>query len=107
MGYTFDAHGRPLSGTPTPPEAPSGPQADAGYRQAIPAGETVVLEQAEAATTIELFVESGRVRVRTDDVSPSATTGEPMGPGTWRSWRVPVLRVHAVDAQAVVTSISR
>lgn len=70
---------------------------------------------AEAVTTytrksgadrIQIFVESGSIRVRTDGSACTSSTGEPMAAGVGASFLVKTLSVYAV-ANSVYTVVHR
>lgn len=57
------------------------------------------------ATQIEVFVESGSVRIRTDGQACTATTGEPLGEGWASSWDTESISVYfTVDSTITVVS---
>ena len=58
------------------------------------------------ATQIEVYVESGYVRVRTDGEAATPTTGEPFGPGYGGAWTVNSISVYYV-ADSTITVVSR
>ena len=62
--------------------------------------------RAAGATRIEVYVESGRVRIRTDGEPCTAVTGEPLGEGFGAAWAVPSISVLFVD-DSVITVVSR
>lgn len=106
MAYTFDSQGRPIA-TGTPPSVGNPVQLGAGTRHTISAGSVAAIDAETGATRLELTVEEGTIRVRSDGSTATATTGEPMWPGDRRIWSVTSLSVLAVDVDSVVTSISR
>lgn len=107
MTYTFDYQGRPVYLGRRSTNVAFGPQRDDGKRQTIPGGQVATVEADEDAIQVDLFVELGRVRVRSDGTNPTSETGEPMWAGTGRSWNAKAIRVLAVGGDAIVTSISR
>lgn len=62
--------------------------------------------RAALATQIEVYVESGSVRVRTDGVAATATTGEPLTEGFMGAWAVASISVYYVE-QSTITVVSR
>ena len=62
--------------------------------------------RAAGAARIEVYVESGRVRIRTDGEPCTAVTGEPLGEGFGAAWAVPSISVLFIDDSAV-TVVSR
>ena len=62
--------------------------------------------RAAGASRLEVYVESGRVRVRTDGESCTAVTGEPFGEGFGAAWAAASISVLYVD-DAVITVVSR
>lgn len=58
------------------------------------------------ANRIEIYVESGSIRVRTDGSACTITTGEPMAAGVGASFLVKTLSVYAV-ANAIYTVVHR
>ena len=73
---------------------------------AEPAGTTVTYSLADGASKIELYLESGYVRVRTDGQPATATTGEPLGEGFGACWAVDSISVYCVE-DSVFTVVSR
>ena len=55
---------------------------------------------------MEVYVESGFVRVRTDGEAATATTGQPIGPGFGESWAVESISVYYV-VDSTITVVSR
>lgn len=106
MAYTFDADGKPIK-TGVPPAISVPPQLGPGARTTITKDTGVTLTATAGAGRLELVVESGKVRVRSDGTAPTATTGEPMWPTNRRTWRATTLHVLADGEDAVVTSLSR
>jgi hypothetical protein len=72
----------------------------------ISAGSAVTYTRVSGATVIEIYVESGNVRVRTDGSTATATTGEPMGDGFSKAWAVSNVSIYALDA-STITEVSR
>lgn len=62
--------------------------------------------RAVGASQIEVFVESGNVRVRTDGQAATADTGEPLGDGFSKIWTVASLSIYPT-INAIVTVVSR
>lgn len=62
--------------------------------------------RAAGASRMDVFVESGRVRIRTDGEPCTAVTGEPLGEGFGAAWTAPSISVLFVD-DAVITVVSR
>ena len=62
--------------------------------------------RAAGATMMELYVESGYVRIRTDGSPASAITGEPLGEGFAGCWSVSALSVYYVG-DSTITVVSR
>jgi hypothetical protein len=62
--------------------------------------------RAAGASRMDVFVESGRVRIRTDGEPCTAITGEPLGEGFGAAWTAPSISVLFVD-DAVITVVSR
>lgn len=62
--------------------------------------------RAEGASQIELYVETGYVRIRTDGDPCTEDTGEPLGAGFGMAWCVPAISVYFAD-DATVTVVSR
>jgi hypothetical protein len=62
--------------------------------------------RAAGAARIEVYVESGRVRIRTDGQPCTAVTGEPLGEGFGAAWAVPSISLLFVD-DSVITVVSR
>ncbi len=60
----------------------------------------------EGATQLELYVESGYVRVRTDGEACTSDTGEPIAPGFGAGWMAPSISVFPVQ-ESVYTVVSR
>jgi len=61
---------------------------------------------AEGASQIELYVETGYVRVRTDGEPCTSTTGEPIAAGFGAAWTVDSISVFYIQ-ESVVTVVSR
>lgn len=97
MAYTFDTEGRPILATQIGP----------GTQYTVSAGATSTITAESGATRLELIVEEGILRVRSDGGTPTLTTGEPMWPGDRRTWGVTTLSVLAVGVDTIVTSMSR
>ena len=62
--------------------------------------------RAAGATEMELYIEEGYVRVRTDGSPCTSTTGEPIGKGFAGVWAVASLSVYYMQ-ESVVTVVSR
>ena len=62
--------------------------------------------RAEGASQMEIYVETGYVRIRTDGEACTEDTGEPLGAGFGMAWRVPSISVYFAD-DATVTVVSR
>ncbi len=62
--------------------------------------------RAAGATEMELYVEEGYVRIRTDGAACTATTGEPLGEGFAGVWSVESLSVYYMQ-ESVITVVSR
>ena len=58
------------------------------------------------ASRIELYCESGYVRVRTDGQPCTSTTGEPVAPGFGATWDVGSISVYYIQG-SVITVVSR
>ena len=58
------------------------------------------------ASRIEIYVESGSIRVRTDGSAATISTGEPMAAGVGGAFTVKTLSVYTV-ANAVYTVVHR
>ena len=58
------------------------------------------------ANHMEVFVERGSVRVRTDGQSATAITGEPVDQGFVEAWNVDALSVY-YETDAVITVVCR
>lgn len=61
---------------------------------------------AEGSNLIELYVESGYVRVRTDGQPCTSTTGEPIAAGFASGWNADSISVFFVQ-ESIVTVVSR
>lgn len=70
------------------------------------AGTTVTYSLADGASKIELYLESGYIRIRTDGQPATATTGEPLGEGFGACWAVDSISVYCVE-DSVFTVVSR
>ena len=62
--------------------------------------------RAAGASRIEVYVETGRVRIRTDGQPCTAVTGEPLGEGFGAAWAAPSISVLFID-DATITVVSR
>ena len=62
--------------------------------------------RAAGASRMDVFVESGYVRVRTDGQPCTATTGEPIGAGFCAGWPVASISVY-YSGDSVITVVSR
>ena len=62
--------------------------------------------RAVGASRIELYCESGYVRVRTDGQPCTSTTGEPVAPGFGAAWDVDSISVYYIQ-ESVITVVSR
>jgi type IV secretory pathway TrbL component len=62
--------------------------------------------RAAGASQLEVYVESGAVRIRTDGAACTETTGEPLGEGWAASWCVAAVSVYYVS-NATITVVSR
>ncbi len=60
----------------------------------------------EGATQLEIYCESGYIRVCTNGDDCTATTGEPIAPGFGAGWSVPSVSVFPVQ-ESVYTVVSR
>ena len=66
----------------------------------------VTYNRAAGASQIEVYCESGYVRVRTDGVACTDTTGEPLAPGFGAGWVAASVSVYYVQ-ESVITVVSR
>lgn len=73
---------------------------------AEPATTVKTYTRAVGATRIEVYVETGRVRIRTDGQPCTAVTGEPLGEGFGAAWTAASISVLYVD-DGVITVVSR
>jgi hypothetical protein len=71
-----------------------------------PATTVKTYTRSAGASRIEVYVETGRVRIRTDGEPCTAVTGEPLGEGFGAAWAVPSISVLFIDDSAV-TVVSR
>ena len=62
--------------------------------------------KAGGASQIEVYVESGYVRVRTDGQPCTSTTGEPIAAGFGAAWRADSVSIFYVQ-ESIVTVVSR
>ena len=62
--------------------------------------------RAAGATQMEVYCESGYVRVRTDGVVCTDITGEPLAPGFGAGWAVESISVYYIQ-ESVITVVSR
>lgn len=62
--------------------------------------------RAVGASQIELYVETGYVRVRTDGQPCTGTTGEPIAAGFGSAWRAESISVYYIQ-ESVITVVSR
>ncbi len=62
--------------------------------------------RAAGASQIEVYCESGYVRVRTDGDPCTDVTGEPLAPGFGAAWVVPSISVYYIQ-ESVITVVSR
>lgn len=65
------------------------------------------IQRATGASKIEIYVESGEVRVRTDGQDASLTTGQPLGAGFMDVFAVDELSVFRVTDEAIITVVHR
>ena len=93
-------------------------QADVGVSGVCASPEIASAQETEVITTvetyaravganqIEIYCESGYIRVRTDGVACTSTTGEPLAAGFGGAWCVPSVSVYYVQ-ESVITVVSR
>jgi len=62
--------------------------------------------RAAGAKQMEVFVESGSIRVRTDGTACTATTGEPLGAGYVGRWLAESISIYFVS-NSTITVVSR
>ena len=62
--------------------------------------------KAGGASQIEVYVESGYIRVRTDGQPCTSTTGEPIAAGFGAAWRAASISIFYVQ-ESIVTVVSR
>ncbi len=92
--------------------ADEGVQAAGKKREIASSQETEVATSSEiyaraaGASDIGVYVESGSVRVRTDGLQATATTGIPLGEGFFEFWVVAAISVYYV-ADSTITVVSR
>lgn len=65
------------------------------------------IQRATGASKIEIYVESGEVRVRTDGQDATLTTGQPLGAGFMDVFAVDELSVFRVTDAAIITVVHR
>ena len=97
----------PISGSSPLSVQLSGSLVEKASAQHTEAATTVkTYTRAAEASRMDVFVESGYVRVRTDGQACTAITGEPLSAGFGAAWIAPSISVYyAVDA--VITVVSR
>ena len=62
--------------------------------------------KAAGASQLEVYVESGYIRVRTDGQPCTSTTGEPIAAGFGAAWRADSISIFYVQ-ESIVTVVSR
>jgi hypothetical protein len=67
---------------------------------------TVTYTKAVGATQMEVYCETGYVRVRTDGQPCTGTTGEPIAAGFGSGWLVDSISVYFIQ-ESVITVVSR
>jgi hypothetical protein len=72
----------------------------------ISSGGTQLISRDVRATQIEVFVESGFVRIRTDGKTATDSTGEPLGAGYSDEWNCVAISVYATE-DSVITVVNR
>ncbi len=70
------------------------------------AGTVTTHSLADGASELEVYLESGYIRIRTDGQPATATTGEPLGEGFGARWAVDSISVYCVE-DSVFTVVSR
>lgn len=63
-------------------------------------------DKTAGASQMEVYCESGYVRVRTDGEACTATTGEPIAAGFGSGWQVDSISVYYIQ-ESVITVVSR
>jgi hypothetical protein len=66
----------------------------------------VTYTKSAGASQIEVYVESGYIRVRTDGEACTSTTGEPIAAGFGSAWQVDSISIFYVQ-ESIVTVVSR
>jgi hypothetical protein len=85
----------------------TGSKAEIASAQDTQAATTVqTYTRAEGASQIELYVETGYVRVRTDGQPCTSMTGEPIAAGFGSAWQAPSISVYYIQ-ESVITVVSR
>ena len=85
----------------------TGSKAEQASAQDTQVATTVVnYNRAAGATQMEVYCESGYVRVRTDGVVCTDITGEPLAPGFGAGWAVESISVYYIQ-ESVITVVSR
>jgi len=107
MSYLVDNEGNPITKDNPFPVALSGSNAEVASAQDTQVATTVkTYTRAAGAANIEVYVESGGVRVRTDGQACTATTGQPLGAGFNAIFNVASISIYYV-AGSTVTVVSR
>jgi hypothetical protein len=100
----YDALGNPITVLPV---SLTGSKAEVASTQDTQIATTVQPYNKDAgASQIEVYVESGYVRVRTDGQPATSNTGEPIGAGFGSAWSVDSVSVFYVQ-ESIVTVVSR
>ena len=85
----------------------SGSSSEIASAQDTQAATTVqAYNRAGGASQIEVYVETGYVRVRTDGQPCTGTTGEPVAAGFGAAWRAASISVFFVQ-ESIITVVSR
>jgi hypothetical protein len=97
----------PISGSSPLPVQLSGSLVEKASAQHTEVATTVkTYTRAAGASRMDVFVESGYVRVRTDGQACTATTGEPIGAGFCAGWPAASISVY-YSGDSTITVVSR
>ena len=78
----------------------------ASAQVSMSATDVATYNRAAGATEIEIFCESGSIRIRTDGQACTATTGEPLGAGFSKIWAAASVSIYAVS-NSTITEVNR
>lgn len=107
MSYLVDNEGNPITkDNPFPVELSGSKVEQASAQDTQVATTAKTYTKAAGASQMEVYCETGYIRVRTDGEACTSTTGEPIAAGFGSGWQADSISVYFIQ-ESVITVVSR